>query len=313
MACLLALACTPVVPLDPLTARVSVPAGATTVLAADGPAALAVATSAALFASAPVAVLTAAADPAGPAAAGPMAERIGAPLLLTPTEEDSPDVRGELTRFGTTTVLAVGEEAVRWATAAEVVAKIVTDEAALSPVVAPARRPSVLVLARDPTAQLAAVTTARASGADLAVLPDGDPRLATEHLQRPEHVVALGSGFGTPEVLEQRLAVAATGVMLPGGGQVAFPGRRMVALYGHPGAPALGVLGEQDIAGSIQRARGLAAEYQPLVGRTGRPRLRDHHHGRRRRRRARTATTRTSPPSTSYARGWTRRARRAST
>ncbi|WP_433287918.1 hypothetical protein ACQPZQ_34620 [Pseudonocardia sp. CA-142604] len=266
MACLLALACTPVVPLAPLTARVAVPAGATTVLSTDGPAALAVATSAALFASAPVAVLTTAADPAGPAAAGPMAERIGAPLLLTPTDEDSPDVRAELTRLGTTTVLAVGEEAVRWATAAEVAARIVTDEAALSPVVAPPRRPSVLVLALDPTAQLAAVTTARASGADLAVLPGGDPRLASEHLRRPDHVVALGSGFGTPQVLEQRLAVAATGVMLPGGGQVAFPGRRMVALYGHPGAPALGVLGEQDIAGSIRRARELAAEYQPLVG-----------------------------------------------
>src|ERR1700754_3105533 len=119
VACLLALACTPVVPLAPLTARVSVPAGATTVLDGDGPAALPVPPAAPLSASAPVAVLTAAADPAGPAAAGPMAERIGAPLLLTPTDEDSPDVRAELTRLGTTTVLAVGEEAVRWATAAE--------------------------------------------------------------------------------------------------------------------------------------------------------------------------------------------------
>jgi hypothetical protein len=266
LACLLAIACTSPVPLAPLTAQVTVPAAATTVLGTDGAAALAVAASAALYATAPVAVLTAAADPAGPAAAGPVAERIGAPLLLTPTEGDSPDVRAELTRLGTTTVLAVGEEAVRWATAAEVAARIVTDEARLPPVAVPARRPSVLVLARDPSAQLAAVTTARASGADLAVLPGGDPRLAPEHLRRPEHVVALGSGFGPPEVLERRLAVAATGVLLPGGGQVMFPGRRMVALYGHPGAPALGVLGEQDIAGSVRRAQTLAAEYQPLVG-----------------------------------------------
>jgi hypothetical protein len=40
----------------------------------------------------------------------------------------------------------------------------------------------------------------------------------------------------------------------------------MVALYGHPGAPAMGVLGEQDVAGAVRRAQALAAEYQPLVG-----------------------------------------------
>jgi hypothetical protein len=54
-------------------------------------------------------------------------------------------------------------------------------------------------------------------------------------------------------------------VELPGGGRVLFPGRRLVALYGHPGAPALGVLGERDVAGSVQRARELAAQYQALV------------------------------------------------
>jgi len=38
----------------------------------------------------------------------------------------------------------------------------------------------------------------------------------------------------------------------------------MVALYGHPGVPALGVLGEQGIPESITRAQALAAEYQPF-------------------------------------------------
>lgn len=52
---------------------------------------------------------------------------------------------------------------------------------------------------------------------------------------------------------------------LPGGGQTLFPGRRMVALYGHPGTPSLGVLGEQGLAQSVQRAKALAAQYQPLV------------------------------------------------
>src|SRR5690348_1508622 len=53
---------------------------------------------------------------------------------------------------------------------------------------------------------------------------------------------------------------------LPGGGHTLFPGRTMVALYGHPGAPALGVLGEQGVDASVQRARDLAARYTPLTG-----------------------------------------------
>jgi hypothetical protein len=51
---------------------------------------------------------------------------------------------------------------------------------------------------------------------------------------------------------------------LPGGGQIFFPGRRLVALYGHPGTAALGVLGAQDLPASIARAKQLAALYAPL-------------------------------------------------
>lgn len=42
-----------------------------------------------------------------------------------------------------------------------------------------------------------------------------------------------------------------------------FPGRRLVALYGHPQTSALGVLGEQGPAESVTRARELAATYEP--------------------------------------------------
>jgi hypothetical protein len=55
------------------------------------------------------------------------------------------------------------------------------------------------------------------------------------------------------------------GVRLPGGGQVLFPGHLLVALYGHPGAPALGALGQQGLRASIARARKVAAAYQPLT------------------------------------------------
>ena len=60
------------------------------------------------------------------------------------------------------------------------------------------------------------------------------------------------------------IAVAQTRAQLPGGGQVLFPGHLLVALYGHPGAPALGVLGQQGLQASIARARKVAAAYQPL-------------------------------------------------
>ena len=48
---------------------------------------------------------------------------------------------------------------------------------------------------------------------------------------------------------------------------VLFPGRRLVALYGHPGAPSLGVLGEQPSAAGDRPGQRLAAPYRPLSGR----------------------------------------------
>lgn len=127
----------------------------------------------------------------------------------------------------------------------------------------------VLLTTGDP-AELAAVATARAAGVDVVVVPSGDPRVLPATVQAlaaaaPERVVAVGDAFGTAEDLAWKAATAATGVELPGGGQVHFPGRRYVAMYGSPGIPALGILGEQDVAASVERARGLAAAYQPLT------------------------------------------------
>lgn len=50
---------------------------------------------------------------------------------------------------------------------------------------------------------------------------------------------------------------------LIGGGTELFPDRRFVALYGHPGTPGLGALGEQGPEESAQRAIELAKQYQP--------------------------------------------------
>jgi hypothetical protein len=50
----------------------------------------------------------------------------------------------------------------------------------------------------------------------------------------------------------------------PYGGRELLPKHRFVALYGTPGTPKLGVLGEKDASGSIQAAKDLAAQYQPF-------------------------------------------------
>ncbi len=48
---------------------------------------------------------------------------------------------------------------------------------------------------------------------------------------------------------------------LPGGGHTLFPGRRFVALYGHPGDDNLGSLGEQPVDAAVKRAQDLTYTY----------------------------------------------------
>jgi hypothetical protein len=85
------------------------------------------------------------------------------------------------------------------------------------------------------------------------------PRPAQTGTRRPAPPVAKTGSTKPPAP-----PVAKTGRQLPGGGRVLFPGHLLVALYGHPGAPGLGVLGQQDLAASIARARAMAAAYRPL-------------------------------------------------
>jgi hypothetical protein len=133
---------------------------------------------------------------------------------------------------------------------------------------------STLVLATGDPDGLAGAATARAAGARVLVT-DGatDPRASEELVSTlaeddAEHVVALGSAFGEEEGLDWKLETAATGTQLPGGGQLLFPGKMLVALYGHPGTGALGVMGEQPLEAAIERARAHAAPYEPLVDAT---------------------------------------------
>jgi hypothetical protein len=134
----------------------------------------------------------------------------------------------------------------------------------------PLRHVVLLVHRGDSSATTkAAVTTASAAGAQVITVRGYDPRadpaaITALAAARPRQVLAIGSRFGPVSRLSYRLAVAETGVQLPGGGQILFPMRRLVALYGHPGDPALGALGQQELRASIARAKRAARPYWRL-------------------------------------------------
>jgi hypothetical protein len=131
-----------------------------------------------------------------------------------------------------------------------------------------------VVLASGSPESLAGIATARAAGADVRLTggqvdPRGSADVVTALQQnRPDTVVALGADFAGVQGLDWKLRTAADGPQLPGGGQLLFPQHMMVALYGTLGTGALGVLGEQGLPESIQRARDTAAPYQTLVDAT---------------------------------------------
>lgn len=115
----------------------------------------------------------------------------------------------------------------------------------------------------DPFSRAAAEIT----GASIVTIPSGDPRTDPEVVEEladlePTRVVAIGDTFGSAQAAAGLVATAATGTQVPGGGQLVLPGKRYVALYGHPGTPALGVLGEQGLDGAIKRAKQFAGRYE---------------------------------------------------
>jgi hypothetical protein len=259
------------------------PQAKTTVVAATTSVRFALATSVALYRQAPAAVLIGDGDDASLRAASATAVKLGVPLLVTPkagAAADGDDVRAELGRLAVRTIVPVGAAATEWARARwsaaggqPVTVTTAGPDAAVPDVRAPAPLTQLLVLALDQPSSRAALATARASGARVLVTAHSDPRtdgkVITFLAGKPAtYVLALGSAFGPAERLRYRIDSAASGAQLPGGGQVLFPGRRMVALYGHPGDPRLGSLGEQSLDAAIVRARRVAASYKPLVKET---------------------------------------------
>ena len=253
----------------PLVARAEPAAPGTSVLA-GAPDALAAGMARALFSSAPVVVVADAGRPADMSAAAARAGLAHAPLLLATGAAVSAATRTEIGSLHPRAVLAVG--VARKALAAQLPGtRVVTSPAALPSTseLPPLGHVAVLVRRGSARADVAATTTAQVAGAQVIIIHGHDPRadraaITALSAARPRQVIALGAGFRPVRRLKARLAVAETGAQLPGGGEVLFPMHRLVALYGHPGTPSLGVLGDQDLHASIARAKKTAARYRRL-------------------------------------------------
>ncbi|OIH97350.1 hypothetical protein [Curtobacterium sp. MCBA15_001] len=241
--------------------------GTVTVAAEDDPAARSVRASRALFATAPGAVVASAGDADAIRAAASAARRAHVPVLLTNDESnDASDAVGdELDRLGASWYQAEGDVHVR----TDAVERDAPDGGD-APEPSRASRPATVVVA-DASEDAAVVATSLAAGAHLVRMPRGvsDPAAAPAvvsalHEHRDAPTLLAGAAFA--DLREPRWTVRAAqgGWQLPHGGQRPFAGHRYVATYGAPGAPALGVLGEQGPEATVARTKELAASYDGL-------------------------------------------------
>jgi hypothetical protein len=242
------------------------------VLAGATGAELATATSTALYESAPLVLVAPESDAAAQQSAAEAAVRTGAPLLLLPTGAGQGPVADELARLDPSTVLTYGQSVTTWAEGLELDADVeqVPVDGSLPDDLPELGRPepagSTVLLVPPGLDSAAAEATAGAAGAQVLPVTGTDPRADPALAEQltglaPDRVLGLGSAFGDDERLGYTVAAARSGVQLPGGGQLILPGKRYIALYGHPGSQALGVLGEQGPQASVARAAELASQY----------------------------------------------------
>ncbi|HJR90981.1 MAG TPA: hypothetical protein VJ938_00915 [Acidimicrobiia bacterium] len=160
-----------------------------------------------------------------------------------------PDLDGEPPKL----VTSLTDGALPEATRPEVIAGVIGESSASK----------TLVMVSPDRPQLAGVAAAAADavGGETVWAPPGD--------MRNRRILGPLAGASTGRLLVGDFSddapwqtdVLARGLTLPGGGQVLFPGKMIVTLYGHPHTGALGVLGEQSPADAVARAADVAAPY----------------------------------------------------
>ena len=131
-----------------------------------------------------------------------------------------------------------------------------------------ASKRNVFVVTASVKTDAVAAATAEAAGAKVLELPGGDPRVVPEVADAIAAVPTPQSSLSahrSARILEYTLDAVRSGVEQFGGGYLAFPGRTMIALYGHPSTKALGVLGEQNVAATVKRAERYASSYRKVI------------------------------------------------
>ncbi|QHC60915.1 hypothetical protein GSU72_17880 [Rathayibacter sp. VKM Ac-2760] len=229
-----------------------------------------------------------------------LVEGAASPATASPSPSASPSaspIDAELARLGASRILAVGAvaehagvesvsaavdaAAIEEATGVSVGALDVAGLIALAPGAPadppfgalPARaEPLTGVTALAQAADASAMANARAAGVPVTLVADG----VTDLLASGPAVTAiadasaactllLGPVLAAQSLPDWSVRAAASGWQLPGGGQRLFGGHLFVAIYGTPGAPVLGVLGEQGLDATIARAEAVAEPYRSLT------------------------------------------------
>ncbi|WP_282827144.1 hypothetical protein [Gulosibacter sediminis] len=250
-----------------LEARPRAEAVAAVSLAVDDPSAASISVSTALFETSDLAFV-ATAQHAGELADDAVAA--GAPLLV-----DGPSLGGELERLGVTTVVTANDDEVDPGGVSVISIDAAADPASTEvPQLSWTEEPAPAVLFTEdgevPDAALVPAATLAAVGGSVEALPGGDPRATSETVAiAREHpganVLGFGDAFGASDDFAQRFGTALNAAELPGGGMLPLHDRILVADYGYPGEPVLGVLGEHDLDWAVHDVKERAAEYQALT------------------------------------------------
>jgi hypothetical protein len=244
------------------------------VTVADSPTSATLRISQAIFPCAEEVVVAANVSPAIVAGSAYAVDR-GAHLLVVDVPP-SPQQLDELARLEPAIVHAFDVDAAavggRW----DVVEVDVDEDASEGPVDDPAttttRAPSaadertsdqVWLVGAGTSVIVAAAPAAAVAGAELIAVEAQDLRAldaATRARVAGAETTRLIGPFGLDA--SWQLEVVRTGVEIPGGGQLVFPGRRFVALYGSPLTSRLGVLGEQGPEATLDRLLDVSAGFE---------------------------------------------------
>ena len=230
-------------------------------------AALSLLISAATFTCADEVTVAPADDTTAGARAAAHAAAAGGPLLLA-----GPDTEGlaaEIRRLDPRLVTVSGAvDPDHPAFSARPVAALTGTAAIRADIVWSAKPRRLLVVGEGASTVWPAVWAAARAAGDVAILiGPGDVRAAPALVMQalrssgtaPAHLIGAHH-----EDIPWQVEVVRSGRELPGGGLLLFPGRRLVAFYGSPETPLLGVLGEQGPNGAeatLDRMMPFVAEY----------------------------------------------------